>query len=179
MALRASHAHVRTRQREFRERIVIERCRIPRAGAVAGLTSSREARLRMGRIVGLVEIRHMAAVAGGGRVVEFPARVTSGAIQRGVRARQRETGELQVIKLRAHPVVHGVALLARDRETQGDVINADGLGADEILLMAGVAGGREALELPDGSASVALIAIQRGVRADQGEPIQMLIDLLH
>lgn len=83
-----------------------------------------------------------------------------------------------MIELRAHPVVHGVALFARDRQAQGDVINTNGLGAYEIFLMAGVAGRREALELSDRCARVALVAIECRVRADQWEAVQVLIDLL-
>ena len=84
-----------------------------------------------------------------------------------------------MIKLRAHPVVHGVALLARDRQPQRNVIDANGLSDGEILLVAGVARRREPLKLPNGSACVALIAIQRGVRTNQRETIYVLIDLLH
>lgn len=71
----------------------------------------------MRRIVGLVEIRHVAAVAGGGRIIELSAGVTSCAIERGVCTHQREASELQVIELRAHPVVHRVALFAGDGQT--------------------------------------------------------------
>jgi hypothetical protein len=117
MALRARHAHVRALQREVRELVVIESGRIPRALVVANRASGREARLRVRRIVGLIEIRHVAAVAGGGRIIELPAGVTSCAVERGVCTHQREASELQVIELRAHPVVHRVALFAGDGQT--------------------------------------------------------------
>jgi len=45
--------------------------------------------------------------------------------------------------------------------------------------MAGNAGRRQPLELADRGALVAGIAIQRGVRADQREAVQVLVDLLH
>src|SRR5215469_14171675 len=85
MALRARHAHVRSLERERRELIVIECRGIPRARAVAKVACSREAGLRVRWIVGFVEVRHVAAVAGGRRVVEFPSGVAGGAIQRGMR----------------------------------------------------------------------------------------------
>ena len=132
----------------------------------------------MRRIVGLVEIRQMAANAGGRGVVELSSRMASAAIERCVGARQREAGELQMVKLGAHPVVHGVAVFACDRQGQGDVVDANRLGADEILLMARITGRREALKLADGRALVALVAIECCVRADQWEAVEMLVDLL-
>jgi len=59
------------------------------------------------------------------------------------------------------------------------VVDADGLGDDEILLMTGIAGRRKALELSDRCAGMALIAVKRGVRTNQREAVQVLIDLLH
>lgn len=49
----------------------------------------------------------------------------------------------------------------------------------EVLSMAGIALGREALELADGSAFVAGAAIQGGVRAEQRKPILVLLNLLN
>ena len=117
VALRAGHRDVRAGQREVRELAVIESGRIPCVGVVADLARSRETGLGVRRIVGLVEVRHVAAVASRGRIVELPTRVAGGAIQGRVRAGESEAGELQVIKLRAHPVVHRVALLAGDGQT--------------------------------------------------------------
>ena len=59
------------------------------------------------------------------------------------------------------------------------MVDADRLGTDEILLMAGIAGRGKALELSDRGAGVALVAVKRGVRANQWEAVQVLIDLLH
>ena len=179
VALRARHAHMATGQGKLRERVVIERCWIPRTRTVASLARRGEAGLRMRRIIRFIEIRHVAAVAGRRRVVELPTRVAGGAIQIRVRAGQGKPGELQVIKLRAHPVVHGMALLAGDRQAESHVVDPHRLGADKVLLVARIAGRREALELADRSTGVALIAIQGGVRADQRKPIHVLIDLLH
>ena len=178
VALGTSNAHVPTGQRELRECVVIEGRRIPGARAVAGLAGRREPGLGMGRIIGLVEIRHVAAVASRRRVVELPTRMACGAIQGRMCASQRESGELQVIELRAHPVVHRVALFALDRQAQGDVVDANGLCADKVFLVARIAGRRQALELSDCSALVALVAIERGVRANQREAVQVLVDLL-
>ena len=179
MALRAANADVGTGQREFRESVVIESRRIPRGGAVAGLASGREPSLGVRRVVGLIEVRHVAAVASCGRIVELSTRVAGGTIEGSVGAGQGKASELQVIKLGAHPIVHGVALFAGHWQTQRNVVDADRLGADEILLMAGVAGRGKALELSDCGTGVALIAVKRGVRANQWEAVQVLIDLLH
>lgn len=84
-----------------------------------------------------------------------------------------------MIELGAHPVVHGVARFASDGHVQGNVIDAEGFRVDEISLMAGVALSGEALELADRGPLVAGIAIYRGVGADQGEPVQVLVDLLN
>lgn len=59
------------------------------------------------------------------------------------------------------------------------MVDADRLGADEILLVAGIAGRGKALELSDCGAGVTLIAVKRGVRTNQREAVQVLIDLLH
>ena len=179
VALRAGNVHVRAYQLESRELIVIESGRIPRAGVVADPAGRRETSLCMRRIVGLVKVRHVAAVAGGGRIVEFPARVAGSAIERGVRARQREAGELRVIELRADPVVHRVARLAGRRQIQSDVVDSDRLGTNKVLLMAGETLRRQTLELAHGSAFVAGVAVHSGVRADQREPVEVLIDLLN
>ena len=135
VALSTSNIHMPTGQRELRECVVIEGRRIPCARAVAGLAGHREPGLGMGRIIGLVEVRHVAAVASRRRVVELPTRVACGAIQGRMCSGQREAGELQVIELRAHPVVHRVALFALNRQAQRDVVDAHGLCADEVFLM--------------------------------------------
>jgi len=125
MALRAPNAGVRARQRELSKGIVIESRRIPSSRAMASLAGIRESSLRVRRVVGLVKVRQVAADAGSRRSHEFSTRVARAAVQRRVGAGQRESRELQVIELRAHPVVHAVALFASGRQIQGDVINAD------------------------------------------------------
>jgi len=125
VALRARDGDVCAGQRELRKGIVIEGRRIPRAGVMAGLAGRREPGLGVRRIVGLIKVRHMTAHTGCRGIHELPAGVASAAIERCVRTDQRETSELQMVKLRAHPVVHRVALLALDRQAQGDVVDAD------------------------------------------------------
>jgi len=125
VALRAGDRRMGARQREFRKGIVIECRLIPRSCVVARLASIREPCLRVRRVVGLVKVRQVAADASSRRSHEFSARVARVAVQRRVGAGQRESRKLQVIELRAHPVVHAVALFASGRQIQGDVINAD------------------------------------------------------
>jgi len=92
---------------------VIESCRIPRCGVVAGLARRGKVRLRVRRILRLVEVRHVAADASCGRSVELPTRVARVAVQRGVGAGQRKIRwRPRMVELRTHPVVHAVASFA-------------------------------------------------------------------
>ena len=178
MTLRAGHVHVRAGQREVREGVVIKGGWIPGAGVVAGLARGWESGLRVGGIVGLVKVGQVAAYAGRRSIGELPARMARRAVQRGMRSRQREPGELQVVKPRAHPVVHGVALFAGGGEIQRDVIQPARPGVQVILLVAGVTRCGQPLELPHRSTGMARIAVERRMRPDQRESVQVLIDLL-
>jgi len=169
---------VRSRQQELGKGIVIEGCRIPRAGIVASLASGREAGLCVRRVVGLIKVRQVAANASSLYGVELATRVAGAAVQGCVRPGQGKTRD-GMVELRGHPVVHRVALLALRGEFQLDVIDAYGLGVDEISLMAGNALRRKSLELPHGCALMAGVAVHGGVRADQREPVQVLVNLLH
>lgn len=157
---------------------MIESRWIPGAAVVAGLASGREAGLRVRRIVGLVEVREVAANTSRRRSRKLPAGVARAAIEIGVCPDQGESGELQVIELRAHPIVHRVALLAGGGQIQRNVIDAERLGAREISLVAREAHGRQSLELSHCRTPVTRIAIHSGVRAHQREAVQVLIDLL-
>ena len=86
VALGAGHIGVRTGQGELRKCIVVEGRRIPRAGVVTSLASRWEAGLRMRRIIGLVEVRHMAAAAGRRRANELSSCVAGIAVQGRVSA---------------------------------------------------------------------------------------------
>ena len=115
---------------------MIKRRRIPRTGIVASLASRREIGLRVRRIVRLVEVRHVAAQAARRRPRELPADVASVAVQRDVRPGESETGELQMVELRTHPVVHGVALVAADGQSELHVVDPRGLGVHKVALVA-------------------------------------------
>ena len=125
VALGAGNVGVCARQWELGKGVVIERRLIPRSCVVARLTSVRKTRLRVRRIVGFVEVRHVAADASRRRRHEFPARVAGVAIQSRMGSAQGKARELQMVELRAHPVVHRVAGLAGGRQIQSDVVNAD------------------------------------------------------
>ncbi len=141
VALGAGYANVPPGEREFRERVVIEVGHIPRARVMASLAGGGEARLRMRRIACLIEVRQVATHAGGRRSREFPTHVTRRAIQRGVRTGQRKAGELQMVELRAHPVVHGVALFATGGQVQLHVVQPGRSRINKVFLMAGEARG--------------------------------------
>jgi len=181
VALRAGHADVRALQREFREGVVIEGRWIPRRGVVASLAGGRESRLRVRRIIGLVEVGHVTADASSWCPVELSSQVASAAIQVGVRACQRKMRRRvrSMVELRAHPVVHAVALFTSGGQVERDVIDADGLGVSEVLLMAGVTHRGQALELADRSTLMTGIAVDSSVGADERETIKVLIDLLN
>jgi len=150
---------------------VIESRRIPGAGVVASLARRRESCLRVGRIVGLVEVRHVTPDAGSWSPYELVACVACIAVQGCVRPRQSETRELQVVELCAHPVVHRVALFAGRRQIQRDVIDARRLRIHEIPLVTGEAHRRQTLELSDRSVLMTGSAVHGGVSADQRETI--------
>lgn len=105
---------------------------------------------------GSVEVRLMARVASGRRSGIDVVHMASRARQSGVRAGQRVAGELQVIELSVEPRVHGVTALARGGESRRNMIQNRCL---KILLMAGVAGRREAGELPCCGVFVTVIAL--------------------
>lgn len=88
-----------------------------------------------------------------------------------MRSGQRVSGVLEVVKLRAEPTVHGVAGFATCGKPEALVVDD---GRQKILLMAGVASSRQALELPGGSAFVALIAFHQGVRPDKRKAILVI-----
>ena len=103
---------------------------------MALLAGLRKACLGVGGIARLGEVRQMTTDAGRRRAGKLPAHVAGGAVQGGVRPRQWEAGELQVIKLRAQPIVHTVTLRARRRKIQRQVAWGSGL---VVLCVAAVA----------------------------------------
>ena len=171
VALRAGHIGVRAGQWELRKSIVVESRRIPSAGVVTSLASVRESSLRMRRIVGLVEVRHVAAAAGCRRARELSSGVAGIAVQGRVRSHQRKARDRKMVELRPHPVVHRVTLVAACGELESDVIQPGGSRIHEVPLMAGVARRRQTLELAHRRALVTGVAIHRGVRADQRKTV--------
>ena len=146
---------------------------------MASLAGRGKARLPMWRIACLIEVRQVATHAGSRRSYEFSAYVASRTIEGSVRPGQGEPGELEMVELRAHPVVHRVALLATGRQVQFHVVQAGCLGINKISLMAGVTGRRQALELSHSGILVAGIAIHGGMRANQRKAVNVLVDLLN
>ncbi len=166
VALRALKRHVGPGQSETGSRVVKGSAR-PRCGVVALRASLREARCRVRRIVGRVEVVLVATDTrrvGGGQVV-IAVHVALDALQRDMRASQREAGG-RVIERRVTPRRRGVALLASLREIRLHVVRIG--GALEILQMARYASRVRAGQVVI-AVHVALHALQRSMRAGQGE----------
>jgi hypothetical protein len=144
---------------------------------MAGGAGLRKADLRVVGIVGGGVILGVAAHTVGGRALEASPGVTGLAVQLRVRAGEREAGEARMIELGAQPGVHaGVAHLAVGGELQRHVGGVGGLLVGSQVAAGAL--GRQALELAGGRALVAVIALQDGVRAQQGEAVLVLLDLL-
>ena len=122
----ARNAYVRARQREPCL-IVIESCRLPRGGRVADFAGGRNPGLNVIRIRGALKIRHVASRADGvrrGQVVVV-VHVATGAGDRYVRARERESGRI-VIEGRRLPRDRRMARFAGSSEAAGHVIRVRG-----------------------------------------------------
>lgn len=111
----AFHAGVSTGKRELRFAVIESRIQ-PICRRVAHPTVLRESRLHMVRIRGCVVLLRMAGKAIGGCSLELPVQVATGAVEPGMHASQREASELEVIELGPKPAVHGMAVIARQRE---------------------------------------------------------------
>ena len=157
--------------------VVIEGSRLPGRSRVALLAILRHSQRYVIWIVGLLEIRHVAAHAIRGRALEPAADMAGRALQGRVHPRQGETGELQVVKVHVEPRVHVVTLLARRRESRCHVARARRLL--EILRMAGVTLRRHRGVITQGPILVAGIAVQRRVRSHQGEAVVVVLDRLY
>jgi hypothetical protein len=96
----AGDGDVRPGQRK-RSFVVVKRRRLPGHRAVATRASGRDPRLCVGRALCPVEVLYVTAVTICRCPLIFSADVAGEAIQRGVGARQRVSGVLQVIKFRA------------------------------------------------------------------------------
>lgn len=168
VALRAGNRGMRSRQRIVRVKGVVEGGVEPVDRRVAGTAVLRQGQLHVRRIVRADIVCAMAPVAGRRRSCKHVVDVAGSAGQSSVHPGQRVTGVLQVVELGAHPTIHGVACLACGREAGCSVIDN---GRQEVLLMAGVTCRRQALELPAGSAFVALVALHQRMRSNQREAV--------
>lgn len=100
VTLVALQGGVRAGQRKTNQS-VIESRRLPGCRRVALAASLRQAHGNVIRIIGLLEIRQVAACAAGGSPLESPICVASRAVEGGVHSGKREAGEPQVIELYA------------------------------------------------------------------------------
>lgn len=171
MALRASDGGVHSGQRVVSVQRVIELGVEPVGCRVASPAVLGQAELRVRRVVGGVVVGAVAGIAGGRRSGENIVNVACGAGQSGMHPGQREPGEFEVVEAGAEPTVHGVAALAGGGEAQGNVVDDRRL---EVLPMAGVAGGRQSLELPGRGILVALVALRQGVRPYQRKAVLVI-----
>lgn len=172
----AGHVDMCPRQRESRKGAMVEIHLHPGRRVVARLTRGRERQLHVAGIGRCHVILHVAAHAIRGSSFVLASDMALGAFQVGVRPNQCKSREFQVIKFRAQPRVHvAVALLALRGKAQCHVARAGGLL--EILQVTTDTIRRESQELPHRCALVAIVALQCGVRANEGEPVLMILDL--
>ena len=174
----ASHIGMPVGQKKSR-RAVIEDRRRPRnrvvASAAAGHSKSSPCR-GVHRIIRLLPSRQVAAripaVRRPHRQAVIVVEVAGGTGHIGMGIRQWEPGGV-VIELRAQPAVKRVAGVAGGRELCAGVIRIRGLLV--VPQVAGSAGRRQALELAHCSALVAVLALHRGVRAEQRKTILVIL----
>ena len=173
VALSARYGCVHAGERIVRVEGVIE-CGVKPVGCrVADAAVVGQAELHMGRVVGAKKVGGVARIAICRRSGEYIIDVACGARQRGVYSGQRVAGIFQVVELGTEPTVHAVAALAGGWETGRDVIEHR---RQEVLLMAGVAGGRKSLELPCGGVFVAFIALNQSMCSHQRKAILVILD---
>ena len=163
VALRASHCGVRAGQRKS-ALAVIEGGVLPARSVVAGFASSGKIPAPMIRVRSVRVILQVAARTGRGGAHELAADVALHAGHAGVHPREWKCGEFIVIEGRARPGQRRVAQRAILRKRRGHVVRI--LGANEIIDVATVAGGRQAGELVP---HVALRARQCRVGSGQRE----------
>ena len=101
--------------------------------------------------------------------------MAGGAGQRSVRASECVTCVFQMVKLGIEPAVHRVTALAGRRKAKPDVIDNR---RQEVLLMARVAGRRQADKLAGGGVLVALFALHQLMRAHQRETVLVILNRL-
>ena len=174
VTLRALQIRVPSGQRETNG-VVIKAGGLPGAGAVARLTGLGECQRHVVRIIGLLVVRQMAPDTGSRRVLELIVDVTGRAVESCVRSGQGVAGVLEVVEPNPKPIVEAVALFARGGKAGDDVSGAG--GCLKFLGMAGITRSRKSLELSDGRALVAGIAVKRRVSTHEWKPVLMVLDL--
>ena len=176
VAVSALQFRVSARQGEVRL-VVVERSRCPRRRRMTELARGWYSSRRMVRVLRAVVVLRVATEAVRTRALESSPDMACRALQRRVRASQRESGELQVIELRRVPGIHArVAGLAIRGESRRLMV---WLGCLRVRLrVTRVAISGEPSELSNRRSLMAGIAFQCRVRSDQWEPVEMLARLL-
>lgn len=163
VALLAMRCYMGSRQGKFRGR-VIELCARPIVQAVTTLTIVTQAGLDVVRILGCVKVLHMTTETVPRSPCESIADVALNASERDVRAGQRISGVLRVIKSGTRPGVDVVTLVAGDRQPRQLMIRCPG----RLILaqVARTAGSIEADKLAGYRSLVAGIAVDGGMRTE-------------
>jgi hypothetical protein len=168
VALCALQGSVRSSKSESRAGMV-ESGSGPGSRAVTALASLRERSLHMVRIGGALVVLHVAGDAGCSGQVVIAIHMTLRALQRGVRAGEREAHRVVVKRCRL-PRRSAMAGLAGLRKTALHVI---GIGRALIILqVAGDAGGGGQVVI---AIHMALRALHRGMRAGEREADRIVI----
>lgn len=118
----------------------------------------------------------IAAVRGRDRQVVVVVDMTGGAGHVCVAICQQEPCRA-VVKLRTQPAVERMAGFAGGGKLRADVVGIRGLLI--INQMAGCACRGEALELADGRALVAIVALHSGMRPEERKTILVIVDLFY
>jgi hypothetical protein len=169
MALLTRGGKVRPRQSQGGGRMIKGR-RLPRGRRVTSLTIVRKERGNVIRTGGRVEIRLVTGETLSGSAGVLAIDVTLDTAQIDMRPGEREAGG-GMIKRRV-PVGHGMASLAGGGEACRHMIRITGTG--EIRLMTGIASSGRAARVV--AVGVALLTVDRQVRASQGEDRGSMIE---
>jgi len=177
----AGHIRVPIGEQESR-RAVVECCCRPTHRRVAGRAIHKRKRRPgcwMDRVLGLLPGRQMAsriaAIGRGDHQIIVIVNMTKGAGHIRMAIGQQETGRA-VVELGVQPTVERMAGIAGCRELCGNVIGIGGFL--KIRQVAGRAGGRKTQVIADGSVLMALLALQDGMRAEEREPVEVLLNRL-
>ena len=172
----ANDSGVSAREGE-RGRVVIEGGVEPSRIVVAdrALRRIKTGRAGVGRIVRVLVIRHMAALASLRNTGKSAVGMASGAGQSRVRAHEGEPGLSAVIEFRVQPAIHAMAgRTAASREDSRELFVGRVLGAGKILRVTSDALGTQALILGVGCPWMASFASDARVRTEQRKAIRML-----